>query len=81
VDKEQLLVILNELDLNQLDLARLLSVNVRTVRRWLADKIPKEVEFTVLAWQKLHRLNMPWRPNSIDILSESIPSDVIFPNG
>lgn len=68
MDKEQLLTILNELDLNQLDLARLLSINARTVRRWLAaDNIPKEVEHTVIAWQKLNNLGIAWRPDSVDV--------------
>lgn len=61
---------LNELGLSQVDAARLLSVDPRTVRRWVAN--PAEVtgpaEQALLAWQKLNRLGLPWSPDCIDLV-------------
>lgn len=68
---------LNELGLSQVDAARLLSVDPRTVRRWVAN--PAEVtgpaEQALRAWQKLNQLGLPWSPDSTDLV-ETDPEQI-----
>ncbi len=65
---------LSELGLSQVDTARLLSVDARTVRRWVAN--PKEItgpaEQALRAWRLLNHLGLPWSPDSTD-LAETDP--------
>ena len=58
---------LSELGLTQLETARLLSVNARTLRRWAANpsEIPGPAEQALRAWLRLHRYSLPWRPDGI----------------
>ena len=60
-----------ELDLSQVEAARLLSVNDRTVRRWAEgiSEIPGPVEQALLAWVRLDRVGLPWRPDEITLAS------------
>ena len=61
---------LDELGLSQVDAARLLSVDPRTVRRWVANtaEITGPAEQALRAWQKLNQLGLPWSPDSIDLV-------------
>jgi hypothetical protein len=63
--------ILNELGLAQTEAGRLLSTNERTVRRWAegSSAVPSPVERALLAWRKLNRLGLSWRPDEV-MLSE-----------
>lgn len=47
------------------DAAKLLSVDIKTVRRWMDGKvaIPGPVSEVLSAWIKLDRLRIPWRPD------------------
>ncbi|HEX4106246.1 MAG TPA: hypothetical protein VHX92_08435 [Rhizomicrobium sp.] len=63
--------ILTELGLTQTEAARLLSTNDRTVRRWAEGNgvVPPPVERALIAWRRLNRFGLPWRPDEI-LLSE-----------
>jgi hypothetical protein len=60
---------LNQLGLTQAEAARLLSVNVRTVRRWVEDPsdMPGPAEQALRAWFRLHRLGLAWRPDGLPL--------------
>jgi hypothetical protein len=56
---------LAQLGLTQIEAARLLEVDPRTVRRWADDKggdIPGPTVHALHAWLELHRRGLPWRP-------------------
>jgi hypothetical protein len=55
------------LDLNQAEAARLLSVNPRTMRRWIEGSsiIPAATAQALGAWKRLARFGLPWRPDEI----------------
>jgi hypothetical protein len=56
---------LAQLDLTQIDAAKLLEVDPRTVRRWAEDNgadIPGPAEKALRAWQGLQKRGLPWRP-------------------
>jgi hypothetical protein len=61
---------LNSLGLSQVAAARLLSVDPRTVRRWVEN--PKEIsgpaEQALRAWHLLHEYGLPWSPDGVDLV-------------
>jgi hypothetical protein len=61
--------ILDELYLLQSVAAKLLSVDERTVRRWVEDpsRIPGPAEQALRAWLRLHRLGLAWKPEDLPI--------------
>ena len=61
--------IFDTLCLTQSELARLLSVNIRTVRRWVESPadIPGPAEQALRAWFALDRLGLPWAPDAVDV--------------
>ncbi|HEV2954717.1 MAG TPA: hypothetical protein VGX95_01245 [Xanthobacteraceae bacterium] len=62
---------LSQLGITQTEAARLLSVNARTMRRWLeGEEVPGPAEQAIRAWLRLHRRNLPWRPDSIAIVED-----------
>lgn len=69
MDREELRVILDELGLSQAEAAGLLSVDERTVRRWLEDgsRIPGPAQQALRAWRRLHRLGLAWKPEDVPI--------------
>ena len=60
---------LGELNLSQIEAARLLSVDARTFRRWVEDPgtVPGPAEQALTAWLSLHRFGLPWGPDTIAI--------------
>jgi hypothetical protein len=69
MSKDELLRHLNRLDLTQVEAARLLSVNVRTLRRWVETpaELPGPAEQALRAWMRLHRLGLAWRPDGLPL--------------
>lgn len=69
--------ILDELGLSQVEAARLLTVNQRTLRRWLEDDgvVVGPAEQAVRAWQRLHRFGLAWRPDGLP-LGEDEPEEI-----
>jgi hypothetical protein len=65
---------LQQLDLTQAEAACLLSVNVRTVRRWVDDPtdMPGSAEHALRAWLRLHRLGVAWRPDGLPLGGDDI---------
>jgi len=68
---------LGELGLTQVDTARLLSVDARTVRRWVAnpEELTGPAEQALRAWRRLNHLGLPWSPDSIDLV-ETDPEQI-----
>jgi hypothetical protein len=64
--------ILDELRLTESQLAQFLSVNIRSVRRWIKYpyKITGPARNVILAWVRLNRLGMAWRPDEINVLND-----------
>jgi hypothetical protein len=61
---------LNSLGLSQVELARFLSVDPRTVRRWVESpsEIPGPAEQALRAWQRLQSYGLPWSPCGVDLV-------------
>ena len=57
------------LGLDSKEAAKLLSVDVKTVNRWLAGEIgvPGPAEQALLAWMRLEERRIPWRPGGFPI--------------
>lgn len=68
---------LSELGLSQVDMARLLSVDARTVRRWVAnpEEITGPTTQALRAWRRLNQLGLAWSPDSTDIV-ETDPDQI-----
>jgi len=66
----ELLNLMDNLKITQIEAAKYLSVDIRTIRRWVAGNIftPKAALHTLRAWIKLRDLGLPWVPGSIDII-------------
>src|ERR1700720_4706374 len=59
---------LSHLGLTQSEAAELLSVNPRTIRRWLeGEAVPGPAEHALRAWLRLRQHNLPWHPDSVAI--------------
>lgn len=52
---------LDFLNLTQGELANLINVNIRTVRRWAADDCPLEIMELLIAWGKLKENGIHWK--------------------
>jgi Homeodomain-like domain len=74
MSRTELAVLLDQLGLTQAEAARLLSVNVRTVRRWVEEpaEIPGPAEQALRAWLRLNRLGMAWRPDGLPLGEDEI---------
>ena len=70
--KIELLEFFSDLGLTQAEAARLLSVDSRTVRRWVEDatEISGPAEVALKAWRSLHRYGLPWHPDGQDVLMQ-----------
>jgi transcriptional regulator with XRE-family HTH domain len=68
---------LNSLGLSQVAAARLLSVDPRTVRRWVENpsEISGPAEQALRAWHRLHEYGLPWSPDGVDLI-ESNPEQI-----
>lgn len=69
MSREELDNIMGFLDLTQQKFSEIIGVNITTVRRWFKypDKMTMAAQHTLRAWEKLHRLTLPWRPGDIDL--------------
>jgi len=69
MERSELRAVLSELGLTQSEVAALLSVDERTVRRWADDpvRIPGPAEQALRAWLRLHRLGLAWKPEDLPI--------------
>ena len=56
---------MDQLDLTQSELAKLLQVNPRTVRRWAdcPEEMPGPAEQVLRAWLRLKSFGLPWHPH------------------
>ncbi len=62
---------LSRLGLNQTEVAQLLGISARTVRRWVeGEEIPGPAEAALRAWRRLSERNLPWRPDSVSIVED-----------
>jgi hypothetical protein len=62
---------LSILGLTPAEVAQLLSVDPRTIRRWLdGEDVPGPVEQAFRAWRRLHDRNLAWRPDSVSIIED-----------
>lgn len=68
---------LNSLGLSQVAAARLLSVDPRTVRRWVENpaEISGPAEQALRAWHRMHEYGLPWSPDGVDLI-ESDPEQI-----
>lgn len=67
--RAELKAALAELKLSQSELARMMSINLRTVRRWIGEKdaISGPASCAIEAWIKLKRCGLGFGPCVIDI--------------
>lgn len=68
---------LNSLGLSQVAAARLLSVDPRTVRRWVENpaEISGPAEQALRAWLRLNEHGLPWSPDGVDLI-ETNPEQI-----
>ena len=61
---------LASLGLSQVAAARLLSVDPRTLRRWVENpgEIPGPAEQALRAWVRLNQYGLPWSPDGVDLV-------------
>lgn len=64
------------LNTSQVEVALLLGVNARTVRRWIngTQNISGAAEQALAAWVKLHKAKMAWRPDSMPVFKQDAAS-------
>lgn len=68
---EQFNQYLLRLGLSPGETAQLLSVSLRTIRRWQdGEEIPGPAQQAIRAWVRLHERHLPWRPDSISITGD-----------
>lgn len=69
---------LTELSISSEEAAAWLSVSVRTVQRWLdgSVQVTGPAEQAILAWLRLDRLNLSWKPDGIPIWEDRWKSQI-----
>lgn len=72
--KQEFASCLKQLNLQQIEAAKLLSVTPRTINRWAEnpDEITGPAEQALRAWLRLHNYNLPWRPDSFPIAEDNL---------
>ncbi len=71
MSRDELEQYLSRLGLSTAEAAQLLSINPRTIRRWLdGEEIPGPAEQAIRAWIRLHDRHLPWRPDSASIRAD-----------
>lgn len=77
MSKTELDQCLSSLGLSDSEVALLLSVDPRTIRRWRTkpEEIPGPAEQALRAWGRLDELGLAWRPDSLAI-GERDPADI-----
>jgi hypothetical protein len=75
--RSELVAALDELDVTQIEAAQLLSVDARTLRRWLEppNEVPGPAEQALRAWLRLQRRGLSWRPD-VQELGEHSPEEI-----
>ncbi len=69
--RDEFLHSLRILGLTQAEAAQLLSVNPRTIRRWLGgEEVPAPAQHALRAWMGLHERGLPWRPDEQSVVGE-----------
>jgi transcriptional regulator with XRE-family HTH domain len=65
---------MGELNLSQDELAYLLNVNPRTIKRWLEkpSEIPESVKQAMTAWLRLKKFGLSWRPDASILPEEEV---------
>ena len=65
---------LEKLDLSQTEAAYLLSVDPRTVRRWVKspEEMPDNIGYLLEAWLRFENLGLVWRPDSVPFVENNI---------
>ena len=65
---------LDHLGLTQAEAAELLSVNARTIRRWVDNpaEMPGSAESALRAWLRLHHLGLAWRPDGLPLGEDDV---------
>lgn len=78
--KQEFEACLNELELSQVKAAELLSVNIKTVKRWAKNpnKVSGPAEQVLRAWLNLHHNNLPWRPSMINSINKLMKKLIKF---
>ncbi|HTZ67383.1 MAG TPA: hypothetical protein VMB83_07935 [Roseiarcus sp.] len=73
MDKAELVQCLQELRLTPREAGALLGVDPKTVGRWLTGVIAVSgpAEQALLAWRRLERRRLPWRPDGLPLMSPS----------
>jgi hypothetical protein len=69
MEKSELARCFRTLGLEPREAAKLLSVDVKTITRWLTGEIgvPGPAEQALLAWMQLEERRIPWRPGGLPI--------------
>lgn len=71
--KQEFSQVFIDLALTQEEAAKLLSIHVRTIRRWAEN--PREIsgpaQQAFLAWRRLEQLGIPWRPDGVDLVVDN----------
>ena len=78
MDRQELVFCLNELRLGAKQAAKYLSLDPKTVNRWLVRpsanmrgaKVPGPAAEAIRAWVRFQKLGLPWRPNEHGFINE-----------
>jgi transcriptional regulator with XRE-family HTH domain len=69
---QELIDCLSYLKLSPAEVAQLLGVSTRTVRRWLeGENVPGPAEQALRAWRRLQQHNLAWRPDADAVFGDN----------
>jgi transcriptional regulator with XRE-family HTH domain len=71
---EELRSVIGDLGLSQVEAARLLGVETRTIQRWIAgaNGVPEPVAQALCAWHRLAERGFAWRPGSEAVATDDL---------
>ena len=71
---EELRSVIGDLGLSQVEAARLLGVETRTIQRWIAGAygVPEPVAQALCAWRRLAERGFAWRPGSEAVATDDL---------
>jgi len=69
MDRNEFLLIIKKLGIAPKEAAELLSVDYRTVKRWMArgGQVPEPSEKALRAWLRLKQRGLPWRDDAVSL--------------